>query len=114
VGGTANVSSNPRIPGAGGAGVTSSITGMPVTRASGGGGAIYWSGTQNGPDPLPATPGGGGRGGYTWSSHWDVIREDGKPNTGGGGGAAGHFEGRGGNGGSGIVIVRYPIGTLRQ
>jgi hypothetical protein len=110
----ANVSSNPRIPGLGGLGVTSSITGMPVTRASGGGGATYWAGTVNAPDPRPARPGGGGQGGITYQSQWDSRQRNGLPNTGGGGGAAGHFENYGGDGGSGIVIVRYPIGTLQQ
>jgi hypothetical protein len=35
------------------------------------------------------------------------------PNTGSGGGGAMH-QGRGGAGGSGIVVIRYPISTKRR
>jgi hypothetical protein len=70
--------------GDGGDGVASSITGSSVTRASGGGGY-----------PNGSAPSGGG----------GASEEVGTPNTGGGGGA---YE----DGGSGIVIIRYPINTL--
>ena len=85
---------------------------MAVTRASGGAGGVYWDGTQNSPTPAEATPGGGGQGGISWGSDWDSRFKNGIPNTGGGGGAGGHYETFGGDGGSGIVIVRYPIGVV--
>ncbi len=71
------------IGGTGGNGLTSSITGSSITRAGGGGGG---GGESNG------VGGSGGGGGYATS---------GTANTGGGGGT------HGGNGGSGIVIIRY-------
>ena len=73
--------------GPGGAGVASSITGSPVTRAGGGGCGIGGSGGA----------GGGGDGGGSGTA--------GTANTGGGGGGA--SPGTGGGGGSGIVIIRY-------
>ena len=73
--------------GPGGAGVASSITGSPVTRAGGGGGGIGGSGGA----------GGGGDGGGSGTA--------GTVNTGGGGGGA--SPGTGGGGGSGVVIIRY-------
>ena len=73
--------------GPGGAGVATSITGSPVTRAGGGGGGIGGSGGS----------GGGGDGG--------AHGTPGTANTGGGGGGA--SPGSGGGGGSGIVIIRY-------
>lgn len=76
---SATASSGQSISGSGGAGVTSSITGTSITRASGGSG---WQATA-------VTGGGGGSG-----------QQHGQPNTGGG-------AGDNGNGGSGIVIVRY-------
>jgi hypothetical protein len=77
--------------GAGGAGVANSITGSPVTRASGGNGHGQ-SGGGNTTNPTP-TPGGGGASGA-----------NGTANTGGGGGSNGPG---GGAGGSGIVVIRY-------
>jgi len=82
--------------GAGGNGLTSCITGSPVTRAGGGGGNFV---------PGPAAPGGTGGGGAGNSSGAGTA---GTTNTGSGGGA-----GAGGTcsgaGGSGIVIIRYKI-----
>jgi hypothetical protein len=75
--------------GDGGAGTTSSINGTPTTRAGGGG-------TGNG----SGGPGGGGDGGSSSSG------TSGTTNTGGGGGGA-FSNPSAGNGGSGIVIIRY-------
>ena len=80
--------------GTGGAGIATSITASPVTRAGGGGGAHYCS---------PGSPGGaaggsGGGGAGTGGA--------GTTNAGSGGGAGGGCT-CGGNGGSGIVVIRY-------
>jgi hypothetical protein len=87
--------------GNGGAGVATSITGSSVTYAGGGGGATYNGGTAG-----SGGSGGGGAGGTF------VNGTNGTANTGGGGGGAGGSNGvqyYGGQGGSGIVIVRYAI-----
>lgn len=89
--------------GIGGVGITSSVTGTPVGRAGGGGGA------------APATYGGGtavdggGAGGI------GAVGTAGTANTGGGGGAGGTSgttsaatKYAGGNGGSGVLILKYP------
>jgi len=84
----------------GGAGIDLNITGSPVVRGGGGGGGAGpggsgWTGAGG--------PGGGGAGGSC-----GVSGSSGTTNTGGGGGGAG-ADGclSGGNGGSGIVIIRY-------
>ena len=93
------------IGGNGGRGLTSNITGFPVTYAAGGGGGAYYynnwgsGGFGNGP---------GGNGG----AH-GVVGTDGEENTGSGGGAAGYIDNLGyntssGAGAHGIIIVRYP------
>jgi hypothetical protein len=94
-GGGAASAGNPRPAGkGGGSGVTTSITGSPVTRAGGGGGSAGGSG------------GGGGAGSSTPSGGTAASA-----NTGSGGGAgpgvvpSGVFPG--GGGGSGIVAIRY-------
>jgi hypothetical protein len=87
--------------GNGGAGVATSITGSSVTYAGGGGGATYNGGTAG-----SGGSGGGGAGGTF------VNGTNGTANTGGGGGGAGGSNGvqyYGGQGGSGIVIVRYAV-----
>jgi hypothetical protein len=103
--------------GAGGAGRTYDISGTSTTYAGGGGGG-GWSSVSG----MAGGAGGGGRGdcalsggtgtssrGFTNNSS---IGENGSINTGGGGGGAGRTGGqlsRGGNGGSGIVIIRYLV-----
>ncbi len=103
--------------GAGGAGRTYDISGTSTTYAGGGGGG-GWSAVSG----MAGGAGGGGRGdcalsngsgtssrGFTNNSS---IGENGSINTGGGGGGAGRTGGqlsRGGNGGSGIVIIRYLV-----
>ena len=105
--GIAPVSNNPGV--AGGAGVTSSITGSAVARAGGG------ASGGNGPGTVaaggPASTGGGGAGGGPTSGAGDPGCAA-TINTGsGGGGSSGRVSpnpgGAGGNGGSGIVIIRY-------
>jgi len=88
--------------GAGGAGATSSINNTPTGRAGGGGGSGF-----TGSAPSSVDGGGAGRSGAG-------IGNAGTTNSGGGGGAAGGIPGGpicnaqpGGNGGSGIVIIRY-------
>ncbi len=73
---------------------------FPGWFAGGGGGSVFSGGT----------PGGGGKGGGGAGSTGNG--ENGDPNTGGGGGGAertGTATYTGGAGGSGIVIVRYPL-----
>jgi hypothetical protein len=85
--------------GNGGNGSASSISGSSVTYAGGGGGAA-----QQGSAGTGGTGGGGA--GVTGSSRGN----NGTANLGGGGGGGnGGQPYTGGNGGSGIVIVRYPI-----
>lgn len=91
--------------GVGGDGVASSITGSSTTRAGGGGGG-------SGGTPGAGGTGGGGAGGGSG----DNNGSPGEANTGGGGGGAGAdaSPGNGGTGGSGIVIVRYPITPIAE
>jgi hypothetical protein len=98
--------------GVGGNGLSSSITGTAVTRAGGGGGGGH-------PGPAPThinnitndftqTAGGLGGAGYGWYSYQNTPGHNGVADTGGGAGSNGHSPDQyGGNGGSGIVIVRY-------
>jgi len=105
--GTASTSVAPVQAGAGGIGLQYSISGTPVYYAGGGGGGTALSGGGGGAGGL----GGGGAGGGPNST----VGIAGTNGTGGGGGAGG-FQGgtnyASGKGGSGIVIVRYPLGTL--
>ena len=78
----------------GGNGIFSSINGTSTAR--GGGGA---SGTRNTGQPQ-GSGGVGGGGNRT---------QNGTPNTGGGGGGSVGGSIQGGDGGSGIVIIRYPL-----
>ncbi|MBR2920634.1 MAG: DUF2341 domain-containing protein [Kiritimatiellae bacterium] len=85
--------------GAGGPGRVSSITGVEVIYAAGGGG-----GSRTGNSSALGGSGIGGNGG-SGSSTAPVSATDGAKNTGSGGGG-GRLNERGGNGGSGIVIIR--------
>ena len=96
----------PSAPGDGGDGLLLSVSGTEKYYAGGGGGNLYNLGSGAG------GLGGGGRG-----SGSSFPAEHGTPNTGGGGGGCGSlwsFPYGGGDGGSGIVIVRYlpPGGAL--
>ncbi|HEY4508763.1 MAG TPA: LamG domain-containing protein [Candidatus Paceibacterota bacterium] len=86
--------------GDGGAGTTSSISGSSVTYAGGGGGGAQ---ANAGAPNYAAGAGGAGGGG---AGGKNANGTSGTANTGGGGGGAGNNN-TSGNGGSGIVIVRY-------
>jgi len=93
----------------GGDGIQIDITGTPTYYGGGGGGA----GLDN-PGNLPSLAGigglgGGGNGAYHPTSTTTVAAQDGTPNTGGGGGGGGGYSvtDLSGNGGSGVVIIRY-------
>lgn len=82
--------------GAGGNGTASTISGLSVTYAGGGGGAVFQSGTGG--------PGGTGGGGNGTSG----TGGSGTANRGGGGGGGGNNgTNNGGPGGSGVVILKY-------
>ena len=87
--------------GNGGAGTATTITGSSLTFAGGGGGSSPPSGTAG-------TGGAGGGGIGNRGSTTPVGNRAGTTNTGGGGGGeSGNVDNGGGNGGSGIVIIRY-------
>lgn len=83
------------VRGSGGNGVTTNITGSPVSLAGGGGG-----GNKNGYHGYGGS-GGGGNGGTNAGSA-------GAANTGGGGGGGTNWGAPGGAGGSGVIYLRYP------
>ena len=98
-GGGATAAGNGAVPGgAGGAGATTSISASPTAYAGGGGGSDYSSAGGSG------GTGGGGAGGGPGGSGCA-----GTANTGGGGGGRSSCSGccAAGNGGSGVVIIRY-------
>jgi len=84
--------------GNGGAGATSSINGTPTARAGGGGGGAEQAGSNSS---------GGAGGGGAGASGPSASGTNGTDNTGGGGGGKGADSPTAGNGGSGIVIIRY-------
>lgn len=93
--------------GAGGNGSVSAITGLALYYAGGGGGGAYGDfGAESG------GPGGSGVGGK--GSGTSGLATPGATNTGGGGGGGGSHSSypieyrSGANGGSGVVILRYP------
>ena len=100
--------------GSGGAGLPCSITGTNVWYAGGGGGGVasdWWYGYQ----PGEGGKGGGGKGGAHLSNEERTFGEPGENGTNGlGGGGGGSSGNRGdqcgcrpGNGGSGILVLRY-------
>jgi len=84
--------------GDGGNGTSNSITGTAVTYAGGGGGG---DASQTGSGSTGGT-GGGGNGGGT-----STAGQDGTANTGGGGGGSATNTTGQGDGGSGVVILRF-------
>ncbi len=92
--------------GKGGDGLSSSITGTSVIRAGGGSGGSYGPIGWN--DPIAGGAGGGGAAGVQANGY---VGQPGLANTGGGGGGATWYTNqvsrKGGDGGSGIVILRY-------
>jgi hypothetical protein len=101
-----NATGSPSAAGRGGAGATSSITGSPVGRSGGGGGS--GEGTSGPVVAGAASPCGSGTAGA--ASGTPAL--NGAANRGGGSGAA-YYSGptvgssSSGNGGSGIVVIRY-------
>ncbi len=87
------------VGGNGGDGLSVNITGNGVNYAGGGGG-----GSQANYSRSAGGSGGGGAGGVGTSTAGD----NGTANLGGGGGGDGNGDVSGGNGGSGVVILRYP------
>lgn len=79
----------------GGPGLNDDITGTSVGRAGGGSAAPYYGG-------IGSVGFGGGTGGTTGTRNGD-------PNTGGGGGGCNDNVATSGAGGSGVVIIRYPL-----
>ena len=99
-GGGASEIGNTNSAGEGGDGLASFITGVSVVRAGGGGGAAGSS--------LTVNPGGAGGGGYG-AKRSTSAAASGDNNTGSGGGGGDLYSGAypAGNGGSGVVILRY-------
>jgi hypothetical protein len=98
----AGTNGTPGQAGAGGVGATNTITGSPVARAGGGGGGGRIPGASSGAGSPCGTGGAGAR-------SCSPAGSNGTTNTGGGGGGGGYQScyGVGGNGGSGVVIIRY-------
>lgn len=101
--------------GSGGIGRTSNITGSSTYYAGGGGGGTHTGGTGTCGTTALGGSGGGGRAG-TCKANTTNTGNPGQPGTnglGGGGGGGSVFTGRtsaqayGGNGGSGVVIIRF-------
>jgi hypothetical protein len=96
-GAVGTLSNNPA--GAGGVGLTSSITGTSTYYAGGGGGGTYAAG--------PGVGGAGGLGGGGTGGGSGGNSTSGTANLGGGGGGAEYAQTSGSSGGSGIVIISY-------
>ena len=96
-GGGGSNSSNGSSAGPGGSGRSSSYSGSSVTYAGGGSG-----GQPSGTRPSPGGPGGGGFGGDTSSGG-----QNGTNGKGGGGGGVRDSGAGAGDGGSGVVILKY-------
>ena len=102
----------------GGVGLESDITGSPVFRAGGGGGAGHAN------TPVVGGNGGNGGGGDGAQPGNNWTGQNGAAMTGGGGGgnhrsspwpvSPNQTANTGGNGGSGVVIVRYEIGDSQM
>lgn len=89
--------------GQGGIGFPSSITGTPTRYAAGGGGGGSTESDRYGSGGV----GGGGDGG-----DGSRLPMPGEANTGGGGGGGSGNNRLGGNGGSGVVIIRYEVARI--
>ena len=103
-------------PGNGGAGQSSDITGTSVTRGGGGGGGIKTETASSESSHGLGGAGGGGRGLYLEDKpdeypNFEIkqFSQAGTANTGGGGGGSSDNKSEyAKNGGSGVVILRYP------
>ena len=107
---TGTAGTPPGISGVGGAGASTEISGSAVTRAGGGGAGGGYPGGAGNASGGTGGAGGGGAGNAANSPSTGGVA--GTTNTGGGGGGGGSIYDNanaksGGNGGSGIVIIRY-------
>jgi hypothetical protein len=94
--------------GSGGSGLNvNSLIGINTTYGGGGGGATYINAGTAG----NGGSGGGGQGG-AYNSGTGPIAGTANTGGGGGGGTGNNSGGGGASGGSGVVIVRYPTGTV--
>lgn len=91
--------------GDGGVGKQSSITGVALWYAGGGGGGTYVSSGNGGMGGI----GGGGHAGSAFGTSTGQAGQDGTGGGGGGGCNGGGYNYKGGAGGSGIVVIRYTI-----
>ena len=110
-----SVNASSLLGGAGGNGYACNITGNLSYYGGGGGGAVSDNQGGVGPGGIGGL-GGGGKGAF-YHLTGDVVLHGtgGAENSGGGGGGGGinnFYQGQGYAGGSGIVILRYPIGPL--
>jgi hypothetical protein len=108
-GGSGNNNANVAVPygyvGGGGGGSASAGTGGVVSSGGGTGG----SGTSNSYSGSSVTYAAGGNGCPSYNNPSETQGATGGTNTGNGGGGSGGGTYSGGAGGSGIVIIRYPI-----
>lgn len=113
-------------PAHGGPGVMNDILGTPYYWGGGGGGSGYSGSGGNGgiggggggavnmtSGGAGLNPGSGGGGGVI-NAQTNFPGGNAGANTGGGGGGGSHYSANnyGGNGGSGIVVISYPTGTI--
>ena len=96
--------------GNGGNGLSSLITGTAVTRAGGGGGGVEgFQVSQNRQKGLGGSGGGGDGAGGCCGSQTPAVAGAANTGSGGGGGDYTQNSSQGAAGGSGVVIVRYPM-----
>jgi formylglycine-generating enzyme required for sulfatase activity len=96
--------------GNGGNGLSSLITGTAVTRAGGGGGGVEGvQVSQNRQKGLGGSGGGGDGAGGCCGSQTPAVAGAANTGSGGGGGDYSQNSSQGAAGGSGVVIVRYPM-----
>lgn len=115
--GSAGVAGITHVGGNGGEGLTSQITGIPVTRGGGGGGATFVNSypTYNSESEEGVGGSGGGGTGFARKLGLNFAPTPGEANTGGGGAGGGVADAQTQTyntptpGGSGIVIIRYPL-----
>ncbi len=109
-GGAGGSGGNGSSGGVGGAPASNSITGVTLYYGGGGGGGRNGVGSEG--NNNVNSNGGGGRGALYCPGTGGSAAAAGTANTGGGGGGAPNgCQGYGASGGSGIVIIRYPIST---
>jgi len=112
----AGVTANSPGGAAGGAGLSSSISGTAKNYGGGGGGGGFASVPANGPGGAGGAGGGGAGAAYAGTSTGNGVAGTANTGGGGGGGAGGAatVSSHGGDGGSGVVILRYLTPTSRE